>query len=265
MAAKRFSKEELNFFKFASIVYDEFPKMLRYTFVHLWDTKIAPRPGYQVWNDSPTVRNRLLLSEGGTTDIPTNKSYEDWDCTALFKATIYSKTFKTSTILPTTKKTSTITTLSDQYIKGKSPSPFHLSLVSKTGNKDETIALAIDQIRLLRNTLCHLPQPTIAKAKFDEYVQLAKNAFVAVGFPTHQIDEIGRLEEEDFPTEKFNELNKKRTDDLIKFNKFLQEDMLKTMKKEQENNKLFQENVMQKMDMILGNYDMNRQKEILLI
>ena len=260
MEAKRYSKEELNFFKFASIVYDEFPKMLRSTFVLLWDTKIAPQPGYQVWDNTPAVRHLLLVSEGGTTDIPTNKSYEDWDCTALFKATIYSNTFKTSTISPTTKKTPTIKTLSEKYIKGKSPTPFHLSLVSKTGNKDETIALSIDQIRLLRNTFCHLPQSTMAKSEFDDYVQLAKNAFAAVGFPTYRIDEIGKLDEEDFPTEKLNELKKKTTDDLKEINKFLQEDILKTMKKEQENNKLFHENAMQRMDMILGNDKIHSRK-----
>ncbi|XP_028400660.1 uncharacterized protein LOC114523825 [Dendronephthya gigantea] len=249
MAEKRFSIEELNFFKFASIVYDEFPKMLRSIFVRLWNTKIAPLSGYLEWDDTPLVRNLLLAREGGSTDIPINKSFEEWDCTALFKATIYSKSFNTTTTTTTIKRP-TIKTLSDQFIKGKSPTSFHLSLTSATGNQDETITLAIDQVRLLRNTLCHMPKSTMAKADFDNYVQLAKDAFAAVGFPTYKIDEIGELKEEDFPTMKVDELNKKIRDDLQEINKFLQD-----MIKKQEDNKLFQKKAMQKLDMIIGKID----------
>ena len=206
MSVKPFSKEELNYLKFASIVHDEFPKMLRSTFVELWNAKIAPLPDYQVWNDTPAER-KLLLNRGGKTKIPITKSLEDWDCTALFQATLYSNTFGTITISPTTKK----------------PSPFHSSLISPTGNPDETIALAIDQVRLLRNTLCHMPQPSITKADFDDYVRHAKDAFDATGFSTCRIDDIGNLEEEDFPTEKVNELKK----GLQENNIFLREDVLK--------------------------------------
>ncbi|XP_028397079.1 uncharacterized protein LOC114520930 [Dendronephthya gigantea] len=214
MEVKSFLKEELNFFQFASIVFDEFPKMLRSTFVLLWDSKIAPLPGYQVWDDTPAVRTLLLTLEGGTTPIPTNKSIEDWDCTALFQANIYSKTFAIST-------TTTIKTLHDQFIKGKKPNPFHASLTSPTGNQDETITLAIDQIRLLRNNLCHLPKSSITKSDFDDYVELAKDAFVATGFSTDQVNYIGSLKEGHFPTERVNELNRKISFVVLENQKFL--------------------------------------------
>ena len=200
MAVKPFTKEELNFFKFSSIVLDEFPKMLRETFIKMWDTKIAALPGYMAWDDSVTMRNLLLKREGGKTDIPTNKSINDWDCTALFKATIYSKTFGQGT----SKSTKT---LSQQYLKGKKPSPFHSSVISPSGNQDETVTLAIDQLRLLRNALCHTPKPILGLVKFNNFIQLVKDAFTACGASVVRIDEIGSLEEEDFPTEKVNKLN----------------------------------------------------------
>ncbi|XP_028391332.1 LOW QUALITY PROTEIN: uncharacterized protein LOC114516140 [Dendronephthya gigantea] len=244
MAARRFSTEELNFFKFASIVYDEFPTMLRSIFVTLWDSKIAPLAGNKTWDDTPIVRNLFLGCEGGRTKIPTSKSFEDWDCTALFNATIYAKTFATST-----------KTLKDQFIQGKNPNPFHSTLISPTGNNDETIALATDQIRLLRNALCHLPHPTIEKATFDDYVQLAKDAFAAVKFPTCQIDYIGNLDEKEFPTEKVDELKRKIRDVELENYNFLKENVDKkitTLTDDCQHNKQFRESMMLKIDEIIA-------------
>ena len=216
MAVKPFTKEELNFFKFSSIVLDEFPKMLRETFIKMWDTKIAPSPGHMVWDDSITVRNLLLKKEGGATDIPTNKSINEWDCTALFKATLYSNTFGRGT----SKSTKT---LSHQYLKGKKPGPFHSSVNSPSGNQDETVTLAIDQLRLLRNALCHTPKPTLALAKFSNFIQLVKDAFTACGVSVARIDEIGCLGEEDFPTEQVNDLNDRMKIEEQENSAFMQE------------------------------------------
>ena len=218
MAVKPFTKEELNFFKFSCTVLDEFPKMLRETFIKMWDTKIASSPGYMVWDDSITVRNLLLKREGGKTDIPTNKSINEWDCTALFKATIYSNTFGRGTSISLLIKT-----LSQQYLKGKKPSPFHSSVISASGNQDENITLAIDQLRLLRSALCHTPMPTLALAKFNNFVQLVKNAFTACGVSVVRIDEIGCLGEEDFPTEQVNELNDRMKIEEQENSAFMQE------------------------------------------
>ena len=222
MAVKPFKEEEWNFFKFASIVHIEFPKMLRLAFETLWNRKVAPLPGYQVWDDTPEVRKLFLALEGGKTAIPIDKSFKDWDCTALFRATIYSKAFGISTNLPTDKKTQT---LSDQFIREKRPNPFHLLVSSSTRSQDETITLAIDQVRRLRNILCHMPQPRITKLDFDFFVQLVKDAFAAVGFPC-RINDTDCLEEEfqevvernmAVVEENFRSL-KKKTEELIKGN-----------------------------------------------
>ena len=208
MAAKPFSKEQLNFFKFSALVLDEFPKVLRQIFVTMWDNKVSMKPGFIPWDDSTAVRNMLLTFEGGKTDIPTGKSIEEWDCTALFKATIYAKTFGVSS--------STGSTLNDLYLKKVKPAPgsFHSSVQSSTGNQDETYALAIDQLRLLRNSLCHSPKPEIVKTDFDVYVQLVTDALTAVNVDTSFVDVIGQMNEDDFPTEKVQKLEEYRVKEL---------------------------------------------------
>ena len=205
---KPFSKEQLNFFKFSTLVLHEFPKVLRQIFITMWDSKIAIRPGFIPWDDSTKVRNMLLTSEGGKTDIPTTKSIQEWDCTALFKATIYAKTFG----VPSSKGSN----LNDLYLKKIKPAPglFHSSVQSSTGNQDETYALAIDQLRLLRNTLCHSPKPEIIKTDFDNYVQLVINALRAVNIDTTFVDIIGQMSEADFPTEKVEKLHEYRLKEL---------------------------------------------------
>ena len=233
MAAISFSKEALNFFKFASIVHDEFPKMLRLTFETLWNSKVAP--DYQVWDDTRAVRKLFKTLEGGKTAIPTNKSYEDWDCTALFKATIFSQAF------------ANINTLYDQFIKGKKTGAFHTLPTIQTGNQDETLTLAIDRVRQLRNELCHLPNCTIEKCVFDYYVQLAKEAFTAVGFSTNQIDYIGSLEQSDFPIERVDELNEEIKSIKQEYRNFLEEKVMTTMTDECEIQKLFRECVLQEL------------------
>ena len=221
MSITPFSKEELNFLKFSSIVLDEFPKVVRQIFITLWDSKIAVLPGDQVWDDSTAVRNMLLKSEGGKTGIPINQSIDEWDCTALFQATIFAKTFGSSSGKGSTK------TLNDLYLRGKKPTtvPFHPSVNSPTGNQDETYALAIDQIRLLRNTLCHSAKPEISKADFDQFVQLAKDALTVAKVSTTSVDAIGGLTEDDFPTAKVNKLNTSFQKELQESIQFLEGDM----------------------------------------
>ena len=197
-----FSLEQLNYFKFATVVLDEFPTALRKVFVHLWDTKVAYTTGFIAWDDSLLVRNMLLKEEGGKTkSVPTNKSYKEWDCTALFEATLHAKSFA----VPKGKKGNTLANLYVKHLslpKGK----FHASVISTSGNNDETFALALDQLRLLRNSLCHNSNSEIDKKTFDQYIQRSKDAFAALGQSFTRIDDIGRLAERDFPTARVQQL-----------------------------------------------------------
>ena len=213
-----FSLEQLNFFKFSSVVLDEFPIALRQVFVHMWDNLVARTPGFQKWDDSPLVRNMFLSKEGGRTrHVPTSQSYHEWDCTALFEATLFAQSFA----FP--DGSGVLTTLHQLFVRPRRlPSgTFHPVIVSPTGNQAETVALALDQLRLLRNTLCHQTSTRkINKTTFDHYIQLGKDAFAALGQDTARIDEIGKLEEEDFPTARLQKLEaelKKEKDADIKF------------------------------------------------
>ena len=197
-----FSLEQLNYFKFATVVFDEFPTARRKVFVHLWDTKVAYTTGFIAWDDSLLVRNMFLKEEGGKTkSVPTNKSYKEWDCTALFEATLHAKSFA----VPKGKKGNTLANLYVKHLslpKGK----FHASVISTSGNNDETFALALDQLRLLRNSLCHNSNSEIDKKTFDQYIQRSKDAFAALGQSFTRIDDIGKLAEGDFPTARVQQL-----------------------------------------------------------
>ena len=202
MVVKSFTDEQLNFFKFSIIVVDEFPKALRQTFKYMWEN-VGPGSN---WDDSEAVRDSFLTKEGGKTKVPTDKSYEEWDCTALFQATIYAQTFA----LPDSK--GKLTTLSEWYVKPRpiTHGSFHTSVVSPSGNKAETFAFAIDQLRLLRNySFCHSTSSTMDKKLFDYYVKLAKDAFKALGVSTDSIDAVGNMPESHFPTEEVARLTQK--------------------------------------------------------
>ncbi|XP_078355867.1 uncharacterized protein LOC144651645 isoform X2 [Oculina patagonica] len=213
-----FSSEQLNFFKFSTVVIDDFPDVMREAFVYMWDNRVASPPGVPKWDDSVTVLNLFLGKEGGVKKVPTlNKSYKEWDCTALFKATLFAQTFA----MP--DGTGGVNTLDKLYVRprGVSAGTFHHSVISPTGNTAETYALTLDQLRLLRNTLCHQSSTQkIDKAAFDHYILLAKDAFTALGQATTRIDDIGKLGEEDFPTARLQQVEdelKKEKDAAIKF------------------------------------------------
>ena len=218
MTLQPFQDEQLNYFKFASIVLNEFPKGLRQTFRSMWDNTFGHLPGFQPWDDSIAVRNLFLTTEGGTTKVPTNLSYEEWDCTALFQATIYAQSFA----LPDSKGHHR--TLSDLYVKPHKLAHgiFHASVISPVGNRAETSALAIDQLRLLRNSLCHSSSSEIVKPTFDRYVQLSKDAFKVLGIKVDPIDVIGGFTESDFPTKEVRKLEQTIRAEIQAQNKFLQ-------------------------------------------
>ena len=201
MTLQPFKNEQLNYFKFAFVVLHEFPKVLRQAFKTRWDT-LKHLHGFQPWDDSVTVRNLFLTTEGGSTKVPTHLSYDDWDCTALFQATIFANSFS----MPDGKGIDRI--LSDLFVKPLKlpPNDLHTSVISSTGNDNESFTLAIDQLRRLRNEVCHPPSPEIPKATFDKYIQLTKDAFQVLGVSSSSVDTIGSLTDADFPIERVRKL-----------------------------------------------------------
>ena len=218
MALRSYTDEELNYFKFSSLILNDFPKALRQTFKTMWDNTFGHRPGFQLWDDSLAVRNLFVSTEGGTTRVPTHLSYNEWDCTALFQATVFAQSFA----LP--DSSGRHRTLSDLYVKprGVPPGSFHASIVSPSGDNAETFALAVDQLRLLRNSLCHSTSSEMDKITFDQRVQHAKDAFKALGATTAVIDAIGSLTESDFPTNEVHKLEQRMREESQAYIKFLE-------------------------------------------
>ena len=205
MALQPFRDEQLNYFKFATIVLDEFPNALRQTFKFMWDTWLTHHPGHQSWDDSDAVRKLFFSLEGSKTEVPTNQSYEEWDFSSLLQATIYADSFRLRNSRGRRRK------LAELFIAplGLDRTEFHASVTSPTGSEAETLTLAIDQIRRLRNSLFHRHTSEIDKATFDQYVQYAKDAFEALGVKTDPIDNIGGLSDSEFPTNEVRKLEER--------------------------------------------------------
>lgn len=219
MALQPFRDEQLNYFRFAFLVINEFPKALRQAFSTMWDNNFGHLTGYQRWDDTTAVRSLFLSTEGGKTRVPINLSFDEWDCTALFQATIYARTFAS----PDSKGHPR--TLSQLYVSKLPHGKFHVSVESPGGNDAETFSLAIDQLRLLRNSLCHSPSSKIDKMTFDQWVQHAKDAFKALGVETDPVEAIGRLTDADFPTEKVRALEEDIRKASQAENQFLREEV----------------------------------------
>ena len=196
-----YKKEQLNYFKFTSFVNSELLKALRKTFKAMWDERYGPS---KIWNDSESVRRSFLAKEGGaaSTKIPSQISYEEWDCTVMCQATIYAKSFANSTGQ----------TLHDLYLRplGLPSGRFHSSVVCPCGNPEETRVLAIDQLRRLRNSQAHPTNDKMEKVTFDLNMHRAKQAFQALRTSTKVIEELGNLPESELPTPKNTKLRRQR-------------------------------------------------------
>lgn len=187
-----FKNEQLNYFKIAFLVTDEFPKALRETFKSMWNKSYGPAG--KLWDDSEVVRKFFRDKEGRSTQVPI--SYEEWDCTAFFKATIYAKSFA---LLDSAGK---LNTLHELYVKpsGSPHGGFHSSVVSPSGNQDETFAFAIDQLRLLRNSVAHSTKANMDRKAFNLFIHRTKEALKALGHSIEPIDAVEKMTESDFPT-----------------------------------------------------------------
>ena len=200
-----FTKEQLNCFKFTSVIKREFPIALRKTFKAMWDEKFGPS---EIWDDSDSVRNSFLAKEGGasSTRVPTHTSYEKWDCTAMFQATIYARSFA----IP--DSTAHPKTLHDLYLRPLAllPGSFHSSVVSPRGDPEETRALAIDQLRRVKNLLAHLADDKMDQVTFDRNIHRTMEAFQALGVSTKEIQKLGNLPESDLLTSQSSKLRFQR-------------------------------------------------------
>ena len=200
-----FGKEQLNYLKFISIVKRDIRNALCKTLKTMWDEKYGP---IEIWDDSERVRKSFLTKEGGagTTKVPTQESYKNWDCTALFQATIYAKSFA----IP--DSTGQLKTLHDRYLRplGLPSGSFHSSVVSPRGDPEETRALAIDQLRRLRNWLTHLADDKTVKVTFDQNIHRTMKAFQALGISIERIQKLAKSPQSNLSTPESSNLRFQR-------------------------------------------------------
>lgn len=214
-----FSSKQLNFFKLLTVVLDEFPVALRLVFVYMWDNFVSHVRGYPKWDDSQAVRDMFLNKEGGKTKVPTNKSFMEWDCTTCFEATLFSETFAVPDASGKRRP------LKQVYVKRLSPGAFHtnVQIGSPFRSQSETYAIALDQLRLIRNSLCHRSSTrTIDQATFNRYIGLIIDAFAALGQDSTRVEVIANLEDDDFPTAKQQKLEEDLVRERIAAIKFKQ-------------------------------------------
>lgn len=228
MTLPLFTKEQVNYFKFAYIVVSEFPKALRQSFEHLWNTTYGHRPGYRFWDDSEEVRTMFLLKEDGTTDVPTDLSYTEWDCSNLFRATIFSQSFSEE------DSTGWRTSLSEKYVKSRPhrSAEGELFTSGKFGTSvTETFTKAINQLRILRNTLLNLPKAEIDTKEFEIYIQLSEKAFDILNVATSSIKAISSYSEDDFPTERADKIKEDIMNEMRAELKFLEKEEVERREK----------------------------------
>ena len=210
-----FSNNRLNFFKFCKAVLDEFPLALRQVFTFLWNN--SEERSHPKWDDTDEVRNIFLKEEDWGKNVPTSYSFKEWNCAVLFQATLYAKTF--GEIDGNGRRR----TLKQLYVKRElSKDAFHPGIGRTFRKQPETFALALDQLRLLRNALCyHNKEQEIDDERLDSYLKRAKEAFAALHQDNIRLDNVEKLTIHCFSTEECKRLAgklTKETEAAIKFN-----------------------------------------------
>ncbi|XP_078374953.1 mitogen-activated protein kinase kinase kinase 3-like isoform X2 [Oculina patagonica] len=200
----KLTENQMHYFHFTQIIKTEIPKALRQVFKTMWDTNFEHK--YGLWDDSPAVRSQFLALEGRRSIVPTSLSYEEWDATILVAATIFARVFSVP------DHTGRNVTLYNMYARPKNlpAGSFYSCVLSPTGDRLETITLAIDQLRLLRNTYAHWDSVVLDKPTFDRHLQYVKDAFQALGISTHALDFLGNSLE--FLAEELRDLTNNRSD-----------------------------------------------------
>lgn len=212
------SSDQLHFLKLAVVVFDVFPDAIRTAFEYMWNTLVATRPDLLNWDDSLQVRKQFLAEERGKTKyVRTDKSYKEWDCTALIEATLFAQSFA----IPHGSRD----TLYKKYVEPchLPDDAFHPTVISPSGDQAQTYALALDQLRRLRNYLCHqISTKKIPKATFDLIMQRCKDAIYALGQSVSKIEEVEKLSENEFPSDRRRQLE----EELKKVLKKIEDDIM---------------------------------------
>ena len=174
MASAVYTEEQLNYFRICYIVTDILPKSLRLLFKQEWDSRHKATLGE--WNDTP--KNGLDFKNGESsakqrrnarllaTMIKGNR--EEWDCTMLFYAILYSDSI------------------------------YGLKALIQSN---------VDDLREFRNEdFAHMPQGKLSELKFRVAVSKVEIAFKQLGLSTVDIQTVRK--QKSFPTDELQNVMK---------------------------------------------------------
>ncbi|CAH3174518.1 unnamed protein product [Porites evermanni] len=178
--SKEYSKEQLNYFRICFATTDILAEGLREIFKQEWDKqhklttgewKDEPRNGMDFYNGESTRnqrRNAHLLS------IMQNGNREEWDCTMLFYALLFSDCVGPSL--------------------------------------SATVRMNVDDLRKFRNEeFAHMKQGSLSDTDFQNAISKVEMAFQVLGLHTVKIQDL--TNQKTFPTEELQQILKK-VDDL---------------------------------------------------
>ena len=178
MATKKYTEEELNYFRVCYITTNIIREGLKELFKREWDRHHSPRFG--LWQD--TARNgqdffrmeskKSRSKNSRLLSIIQNGNTEEWDCTCFFFAILYSDTLG--------------------------------SVISPTIAKD------VDDLRMFRNEVfAHRSKACFPEAEFQRCVSKVSNAFASLHLTTVELQRI--INQNSFPTEELQKLQEQVT------------------------------------------------------
>ena len=171
-----YSQEQLNFLRLCFVVFNLIPEGLRQIFKKEWDLRYKTPLGHGEWKDTPTNGKDFYGKESKASQkknrqnlvIIQNGNTLEWDCTCLFFAILYSDSIGT-TLNPAVYK-------------------------------------AVDDIRKVRNeAVAHNGKAKLTDDDFQTSVDTVLKAFLSLGLPTSNIQEVANLKNT-FPTKEVEEL-----------------------------------------------------------
>ena len=170
-----YTEEQLNYFRVCYIAFNLVPKGLRKVFKQEWDFRYKSTPLGE-WKD--TLQNGLDFVNNESRKSRTknaryltaiqNGDTEEWDCSCLFFAILFSDSVGTS--------------------------------LSPAINYD------VDNLRQVRNDIAHASEAELADVYFKNYVARVLFAFISLGLPINQIEAVKN--QTTFPTEEVANLKK---------------------------------------------------------
>ena len=161
-----YTSEQLNYFRICDIVINLVPKGLRQVFKQEWDFRYSPTPGE--WKDTSKNGSDFCNNESGRSRSRNSRylatiqhgSTEEWDCSCLFFAILFSDSIGT--------------TLS------------------------AAIKKEVNDLRLVRNDIAHISEAKLTDAEFRGYVGRVLLAFNSLSLPISDVEAVKN--QTNFPT-----------------------------------------------------------------